>query len=185
MAIEASALGLARHRARPIVMALAGSLVIAVAAQVAIPLPFSPVPITLQTAAVALVGAALGARLGAGAVLAYLVEGAAGLPFFAGGTGGAAILLGPTGGFLVGFILSAFLAGWLVERGWGRGTPRAVLTFLVAGAVVYLVGLPRLAMFVGTERAIPLGLVPFLPGDLIKTAAAAALWTGASRFVRS
>lgn len=170
---------------RQIALILAGSLAIAAAARVSIPLPFSPVPITLQTAAVVLVGATLGPTAGAAAVLAYLAEGAAGLPIFSNGQGGPAVLLGPTGGYLVGFVLSAFLAGWLVERGWGRGAMRPLVAFLVAGLATYLLGVPRLAAFVGAEQAIPLGLLPFLPGDLVKMAAAAAVWAAGSRVVRA
>jgi biotin transport system substrate-specific component len=163
---------------------LAGSLAIAASARVAIPLLFSPVPITLQTAAVVLVGAALGARGGVAAVLAYLAEGAAGAPFFAGGQGGPGVLLGPTGGYLIGFMLSAFVAGSLVEHGWGRGAVRPLAAFAAAALAVYLVGLPRLASFVGPDRAIALGLLPFLPGDLVKVVVAAAVWTVGGRASR-
>lgn len=156
---------------RALLSVLAASLAVAAAAQVALPLPFSPVPVTLQTVAVVLVGAALGPRLGALAILTYLAEGSAGLPFFAGGTSGPAVLLGPTGGYLVGFVVSAFLAGLLIERGWWP-----LLAFGFAGAVVYACGLPWLALFVGAERAPALGLLPFLPGDLVKTVAASLLW---------
>ncbi len=94
----------------------------------AIQLPFSPVPITGQTMAVLLVGALLGSRRGALAVLAYIAEGLAGLPVFAGGAAGLARLFGPTGGYLVGFVAAAFLVGWLAERGWidalARRSPR-------------------------------------------------------------
>jgi biotin transport system substrate-specific component len=170
---------------RQILLVLAGSLAIAASARVSIPLPFSPVPITLQTAVVVLVGATLGARAGAVAVLAYLAEGATGLPIFSNNQGGPAVLLGPTGGYLAGFVLSACVAGFLVERGWGRGAVRPLVAFLLAGIATYLLGVPRLAAFVGVEKAIPLGLLPFLPGDLVKFVAAAAVWAAGSRVVRA
>lgn len=176
---------LPRRLVHPLVLALAGSLVVALAAQVRIPLPFSPVPITLQTAAVVLVGATLGSRLGALALLAYVAEGALGLPVFAGGAGaGPTVLLGPTGGYLAGFVLAAFVAGRFAERGWLRTPLGALLGFLVASASVYVTALPWLALFVGLERVLAAGLLPFLPGDLVKTVAAAALWVGGGRVRR-
>src|SRR6267378_7772382 len=96
------------------------SLVTAAAAQLAIPVPWSPVPITGQTFAVLLTGAALGPRRAFAAQLLYLIEGAAGLPFFAGGAGGAAVLAGPTAGYLLGFPFAAALTGFLAARGWDR-----------------------------------------------------------------
>lgn len=96
------------------------SLVTALSAQVAVPLPFSPVPLTGQTFGVLLTGALLGPRLGALAMVLYLIEGGVGLPFFAGGTFGAARLVGPTGGYLVAFPLAAAFTGWLATRGWDR-----------------------------------------------------------------
>lgn len=170
--------------ARDAGLVLAGALVVALAAGPRFDLPFSPVPITLQTAAVALVGATLGARRGALALLAYLVEGVAGLPVFAGGASGLAYAIGPTGGYLLGFVLSAAVAGWLTDRGWGVGPLRVLVVFLAAGAAVYLLGVPWLAQFVGPERALAAGLLPFLPGDLVKTAAAAVLWLGGTRLAR-
>ncbi len=99
---------------------LGASLLIALSARIAVPVPFSPAPITGQTLAVLLVGALLGSRRGALSVLAYLAEGAMGLPVFAGGGAGILWLLGPTGGYLFGFIAAAFVTGWLAERGWDR-----------------------------------------------------------------
>ena len=160
-------------------LVLGASLVIALSAQVAIQLPFSPVPITGQTMAVLLVGALLGSRRGALAVLAYIAEGLAGLPVFAGGAAGLARLFGPTGGYLVGFVAAAFLVGWLAERGWDRrfGTTLAAMT--LGNLVIYGVGAVWLAVFVGgVSRAWSLGVVPFLPGDAIKIVLAAVLLPG-------
>jgi biotin transport system substrate-specific component len=131
------------------------------------------VPLTGQTFAVLLVGALLGSRRGSLSLLAYLAEGAVGLPVFAGGSGGLARLWGPTGGYLVGFIAAARMVGWLCERGWDRRVRTAALAMLIGNGVIYLFGLPWLAHFVGAERVLALGLLPFMPGDLVKLALAA------------
>lgn len=168
--------------ARDASLILCGSLVVALAAQARLDLPFTPVPITLQTAAVLLVGATLGARRGAAAVLAYLAQGAAGLPVFAGGAAGPAYALGPTGGYLVGFVLAAATAGWLVERGWGRDPLRVVAAFGLASASVYLAGVSWLALAFGLPPTA--GLVPFVAVDAAKTVVAAALWSASTRLGR-
>src|SRR3712207_6388627 len=120
-------------------LALIGSGVIALSAQVSV--PFYPVPMTLQTLAVLGIGAGFGARLGAAAVLLYLAEGALGLPVFALGKAGPAVLIGPTGGFLLGFVLAAALIGWFAERGADRNALRMFAAALLAGAVLYVPGL--------------------------------------------
>ena len=158
---------------REALLILSGSLLVALASQVAIPLPFSPVPVTGQTFAVLLVGATLGSRRGALSVLAYLVGGALWLPVFGGGAAGPARLIGPTGGYLLGFVAAAWIIGWLCERSWGRRVRTAVLAMLAGNAVIYLFGLPWLAVFVGADRVLVQGLFPFLIGDLIKLVLAA------------
>lgn len=168
-----------------VALVLGGSLLIALAAQVAFPLPWSPVPVTGQTFAILLVGASLGARLGLAAVVAYLIEGALGLPVFApGGAPGLARFMGPTAGYLVGFALAAFAVGWLAERGWDRRLGRAALAMLAGEAVIYLCGLLWLARFVAGDRLLDAGLVPFIPGDLFKIALAALALPAARRIVR-
>ena len=163
------------------VLVVGGSLLVALAAQVAIPLPFSPVPVTGQTLGVLLVGVLLGSRRGAISVLAYLTEGLVGLPVFAGGRAGFAYFLGPTGGYLIGFVMAAFVTGYLAERGWDRRVWTALCAMLLGNAVIFVVGLPWLARFVGTARVLALGVYPFVPGDLLKLALAATLvpagWT--------
>ncbi len=159
---------------RLVVLAVANLLLVA-CAQVRIPLPFTPVPITGQTFGVLLAGAWLGSRYGAAVVAAYLAEGLAGLPVFAGWKGGLTPLLGPTGGYLVGFLGAAFLVGWLLEKGWHRTWWQVSFAFLLGNAVIYAFGLPWLAWFVGWERVVWLGLLPFLPGDALKLALATAL----------
>ncbi len=152
-----------------------GSLALAVLAQVAIPLPFSPVPITGQTMAALLVGLLLGSRLGLLAVLLYLAEGSMGLPVFAGGGFGLLRLAGPTGGYLVGLALAAFLTGWLAERGWDRRPATTLLAMLLGSLVIYACGAAWLAHFVGNSRVLAMGVLPFIPGDLLKIAAVTAL----------
>lgn len=163
---------------RDITLVIVGSLFVALAAQVAIPLPFTPVPITGQTFAVALTGALLGSKRGALAILAYLAEGAVGLPFFAGGAGGVAVLKGATAGYLMGFVVSAFVVGWLCERGWDRRLATLALTLLIGDILIFLFGVSWLARFVGTGQAIEKGFIPFIPGDLIKIALATLVITG-------
>ena len=169
----------AQQRAADALLILGGSLFTALMAQITIPLPFTPVPITGQTLAVLLVGAALGSRRGALSMAAYVVEGALGLPVFAGGTAGLKRLTGPTGGYLIGFIAAAFVTGWLAERGWDRRPLSTALAMLTGNAVIYLFGLPWLALFLGgfsgPKGALALGLLPFIPGDLLKLALAAFL----------
>jgi len=160
-----------------------GSLVVALSAQVAIHLPFSPVPITAQTLAVLLVGVLLGSRRGGAALLAYLAEGAAGMPVFAGGTGGAAVLSGPTGGYLLGFVVAATVTGVLAERGWDRRAVTALAAMALGNLVIYAFGLIWLSTFVGAGRVLDLGLWPFVPGDLAKLALATALLPSGWRLI--
>ena len=155
-------------------LVLAGSALIALSAQVAIPLPFSPVPVTGQTFAVLLVGAALGRWRGAAAVITYIAEGAAGLPVFAGASAGPAVLIGPTGGYLLGFIPGAWLCGLLSEHGWDRRVGSTVLSMLLGNVVIFAVALPWLVRFVGASNVWTMGFWPFIPGDIVKIGLAAA-----------
>jgi len=150
-----------------------GALWVAFFAQVRIPLPFTPVPITGQTFAVLLVGAALGAGRGAGALMLYLLMGMTGLPVFAGGAAGLFHLTGPTGGYLLGFVIAAAAVGRMAEHGWERSFRTSLIPFSLGTLLIYLVGVPWLALYVGPQAAIQKGLLPFLPGDLIKLLLAA------------
>ena len=156
------------------------SLLTAAAAQVVVPLPFTPVPLTGQTFAVLLTGALLGPRLGALAMLAYLLEGAAGLPFFRGGASGVAHFSGATAGYLLAFPAAAYVTGALAERGWDRRFMTAAAAMALGSFVILACGWAWLAlMFKGGAEAFRLGVAPFLPGDVLKVAlAAAALPTG-------
>jgi biotin transport system substrate-specific component len=154
-----------------------GALVVALSAQVAVPLPFSPVPMTLQGLAVILVGGLFGAAAGAGAMVLYLVAGAFGAPVFSLGRGGLAVLFGPTGGYLLAFPVAAALAGQIARRG---RLGRCLLGALAAMAVIHLGGWAQLALQTGQGgRALALGVMPFLLQDVLKAGLAAlVLWRG-------
>jgi len=152
------------------------SLLTALAAQVAVPLPFTPVPITMQTFAVLLTGALLGRRLGALAMLAYLFEGACRLPFFAQGHGGVwYLLLAPTSGYLLSYPLAAFVTGWLTERGWDRRFFTAAAAMVLGSTIILACGWLGLLRFFSPALAFVQGVAPFIVGDSIKVALAAAV----------
>lgn len=176
--------------ARNVVLALVGSLIVAAAAQITVPM--WPVPMTLQTLAVLSVGAAYGSRLGAATLALYAIEGAIGLPFFAGGQAGlinAQGLILSSGGFIIGFILAAWLIGKLIEQGWGSSVLKTTLATLIGATVLYIPGLIWLAIWAAKtqnmvagdaiQAAINWGFTPFLVGDAIK-AVISALVVGAA-----
>ena len=168
--------------------AVVGSLLIAGLAQISIPLPFTPVPITGQTLGVLLVGAAYGPILGAATLGLYLLEGAVGLPFFADNVSGWEILgfASATGGYLWGFVASAALVGWLARHGWDRSFRSAIGAMLLGEVVLYVVGLVWLHRVIGSppiEDTLVAGLYPFVIGDTMKLLAAAALLPGAWRLL--
>lgn len=157
---------------RNLALAVIGSLFVAIAAQINIPMV--PVPMTLQTLAVLSIGAAFGARLGAATLALYAVEGAAGLPVFAQMKAGAAIISGPTGGYIVGFILAAALVGYLAEKGWSRDIPKMVMAALLGAIVLYIPGLVWLHQFAnGWSQTFEWGITPFILGDVVKAVIAA------------
>ena len=164
--------------AKRVLMVLGGSLLIALAARVSVPM--YPVPMTLQTLAVLVVGLTYGARMGAATLLAYLAEGAMGLPVFAGGHAGIAYMFGPTGGFLLGFVLMAWLAGLASDRGLTRGFVGACLTALAVSALLYLPGLawPAAVMGKTVPELLSGWMLPFLVGDAVKAVLAALIVTG-------
>lgn len=159
-----------------LVMAL-GSILFAVltaaGAAVAVPLPFSPVPVTLQTFFVVLSGAMLGPVFGPLSQILYVGAGVSGMPVFAGGTAGAGVLAGPTGGYLVGFVVASWFAGLLTRP--GASWVRLLAGLVVAHAAIFVCGVSHLMLFAGRSAtlAVQLGLVPFLPGLAVKTLAAA------------
>jgi biotin transport system substrate-specific component len=177
-----------------ILLVLAGSAVVALFAQLTIPLV--PVPITGQTFAVLLVGAVLGSKRGALSILAYIGEGLAGLPVYQGGNSawapnrfGEPYLLGSTAGYLVGFVLAAFVVGWLAERyGMSRNPLRMALLMLVGNVLIYVPGLIWLQLWlIGHEVPASVwqaGLIPFLPGDAVKLVGAAIVGPAGWELVR-
>jgi biotin transport system substrate-specific component len=159
---------------RDLMLVSAGALFVAILAQVKIPLPFTPVPLTGQTFAVLLVAAALGSKRGAASMALYIALGVLGLPVFAGGAAGLAYLSGATLGYLVGFVLAAYTIGLLAERGLERSFRTSLLPFLVGTIVIYACGVAWLTVLLGSfGKAVTVGLVPFIFGDVIKLVAAA------------
>ncbi len=165
------------------VLVVLASLLTAAAAQLAVHLPWTPVPVTGQTFAVLLVGAALGARRGFAAMALYLAQGAAGLPFFAGGAGGAHFLLGPSGGYLLAFPLAAAATGWLASRAWDRRPFTMFLAMLAGSSVIFALGALQLSRFVPHGTVLATGVLPFLAGDVVKAAIASGLFPVVWRFV--
>lgn len=148
-----------------------GSFLIALCAQIQIPLGFTPVPITLQTLAVLMLAAMLGARNAMLAVIVYLAEGMMGFPVMKGGTINSLALIGPTGGYLLGMVAQAYLAGWFFER--AQRFSSAVL-FLAVSATCFIglgLGAVWLSFFVGTTNTLHMGVLPFIPGEIVKTLA--------------
>jgi biotin transport system substrate-specific component len=162
---------------RSAALVAAGAGLTAVAAQLSFRLPWTDVPYTLQTAAVLLVGTALGWRAGAASMLLYLLVGVIGLPVFSGGARGVEQLLGATGGYLAGFVLAAALVGRLAERGWDRRPVGAAALMAAGNLLIYLVGVPVLSVVTGMTAADAAwrGAAVFLPWDAVKIVLAAGL----------
>lgn len=164
-------------------LVVGASLVTALAAQLAVPVPWSPVPMTGQTFAVLLSGAVLGPRRAFLAQLLYLAEGAIGLPFFAGGAFGLAKLIGPTGGYLVAFPFAAAVTGFLAQRGWDRRFVTMAAAMLLGSLVIFASGLAWLSRFVPAENLLAAGFFPFVIGDLVKTTLSALAFPSAWAWV--
>ena len=177
---------LSRTRVRDAVLVLAAALFTALCAQISFPLPGSPVPVTGQTFAVLLTGAALGANRGASGQLLYVALGLSGLPFYADGESGAQVVFGATGGYLVAFPLAAWICGKAAELRFDRSPLKALPVFAVGTLVVFLVGVPWLAVAAETDltTAIDLGFTPFILGGIVKAALAAGLLPALWRFNR-
>ena len=150
---------------KKLVLLIAGVAVLAISAQLKV--PFYPVPITMQTLVVMLIGFTFGARLGSYTVLVYLASGAIGAPVFAGGAG-LAYMSGPTGGYLFGFLVAVYLIGYFTEQGYGRTFISTLLLALSGTIVFYVFGVAWLTTILGFEKAVKFGLLPFLYGDVLK-----------------
>jgi biotin transport system substrate-specific component len=153
--------------------AFCGTLVLALASYIQVPM--IPVPMTMQTLAVTLIGALYGWRLGAITIVAWLAEAALGLPVLAGGASGVHVFLGPTGGYLFAFPIVGALTGWLAERGWnGSKAGLAFVAMILGNTACLLLGGAWLAAMIGVEQAFLLGVAPFILGGLLKSALGAA-----------
>ncbi|MBO3759181.1 biotin transporter BioY [Ciceribacter sp. L1K23] len=169
-----------RSLAAKTALVLFGTGVLALASQISVPMV--PVPVTMQTFAITVIGVLYGWRLGALTVLAWLGEAMLGLPVLANGSGGLAPFAGPTAGYLAAFPLVAALTGWLAEKGWAA--ERVFLSFsahLVANVLCLVIGGAWLASLIGFEKALMLGVAPFLIGAVLKSALAAALLMALAR----
>ncbi len=172
----------ARGAYRATILAVIGSALLWASAKAQVPM--WPVPMTMQSCVILFIGFAYGSRLGVATVALYLVEGALGLPVFAGTPEkgiGLAYMLGTTGGFLVGFLAAAALLGWLAERGWGRTVAGTAAAMAIGTVVLHVPGVAWLATFVGFEKAVALGLTPFVAGAVVKALLAAALLISVQR----
>ncbi|RWE43312.1 MAG: biotin transporter BioY [Mesorhizobium sp.] len=150
-----------------------GTLFLALSSYIEVPMV--PVPVTMQTFAVTLIGALYGWRLGAVTIAAWLVEGAVGFPVLAGGAAGMQHFVGPTGGYLFAFPVVGALVGWLAERGWnGNRVVLAFIAMLLGNLACLVLGTAWLAVMIGAEKAITFGFVPFIVGGLLKSALGAA-----------
>ncbi len=185
-----AAFGIPAGRTLTFASVIAGSLLIALCAQISIDVPFSPVPITGQTFGVLLVAALLGLRQGTAAVLAYLAEGALGLPVFAGGAAGAQHLVGPTGGYLAGFVLAAVFVGFVLQRSERKSLLTTVLAMSGGTALIFAMGIGWLFSFsaiagdsISPDIILNAALYPYLPGAGIKILAAAGLVAGTRSFI--
>jgi biotin transport system substrate-specific component len=160
---------------RKALLVVGGSLLLTISAKISV--PFYPVPMTMQTFAVILIGAAFGWRLGAATVLFYLAQGAAGFPVFAGTPEkgiGLAYMAGPTGGYLLGFVAGAIVAGWLAERGWDKSFVRLTVAMFLAHVTIFVFGTAWLGALIGYEKAWMAGVAPFYLATAFKTLLAAA-----------
>ena len=176
-----------RTAVRNLILVIGGAAFVGLAAQISIPLPFTPVPVTGQTFAVLLTGAALGANRGASGQLLYVAMGLVGLPFYADGAHGVEVVWGATGGYLVAFPISAYVCGKLAEKRYDRTPQTALPAFLAGSIIVFAIGVPWLAVSadISLWKALDLGFVPFIPGGILKAALAAGLlpaaWAIANR----
>jgi biotin transport system substrate-specific component len=162
---------------RNVLLVVAGSVLLIVSAKIKI--PFYPVPLSMQTFVVLMIGMVYGWKLGAATILLYLMEGAFGLPVFSGTPErgiGIAYMVGPTGGYLLGFLFAAALVGWLAERGWGHNFISTFGAMLLGNLLIYTLGLLWLGTVIGWDKPVLVyGLTPFILGDLLKICAATLL----------
>jgi biotin transport system substrate-specific component len=170
---------------RDAILVVAYAALVGLVAQIVVPLPFTPVPITGQTFGVLLGGMALGSRRALAGMALYVAAGLVGMPWFAGGAHGFGVMGGPTFGYLIGFIVAGAVLGRFAEAGFDR-KPQLTLLAMVAGtAIIYFFGVTWLwnTLQISIGTAVKLGLVPFLVGDALKALLAAGLLPGAWKLV--
>jgi biotin transport system substrate-specific component len=176
---------------RAVVLAVLGSALLAISAQIQV--PFWPVPLTMQTFVVLGVGLTYGSGIGAATLVLYLLEGLSGLPVFAGASAGPAVFTGPTGGYLIGFVFAAGIVGRLAEEGWDRSPVKAIAAMVLGNLIIYLCGVAWLTLVIAGSKgleplaafpiALGFGVYPFLLGDALKILLATSLLWGAWRMV--
>ncbi len=166
-----------------ITLILFASALIGLSAHIALPVFFSPVPVTAQTLAVLLAGAALGPKRGLAAVIAYIIHGTMGAPVFAMGNAGPAVLIGPTGGYIFGFAIAAWLVGMLCKKGADKKTATTIAAMTAGSAAIMLSGFAWLSIITNIKTAVSIGLIPFIPGELAKIAIAAMILPTGWKFI--
>ncbi len=172
----------ARSWIREAAIVVGASIIIALFAQIAVRLPFTPIAIATQAHVILLLSCLLGSKRAALAVLTFIFQGAIGLPVFAKGGCGLLYLAGPSGGYILGYVAAAFVTGFLMERTTHRTPSKAFGAMAMGNLIVYLFGVPWLSRFIGWEQAIVLGIVPFIIGDFLKLIFATRLLKGLRLF---
>jgi biotin transport system substrate-specific component len=177
---------LPRAAVRDVALVVGAALLTALCAQIVVPLGFSPVPVTGQTFAVLLTAAALGPLRGLLGQALYVLLGFVGLPFYSDASSGPQVLFGATGGYLIGFVVAGAVVGWCARRGLDRDVRSAAVAFLLGSVVIYAIGVPWLAVVADMTlgEAVVAGLLPFIPGGILKAALAAGLLPAAWRLTR-
>ena len=177
---------LPRAAVRDVALVVGAALLTALCAQIVVPLGFSPVPVTGQTFAVLLTAAALGPLRGLLGQALYVLLGFVGLPFYSDAGSGPQVLFGATGGYLIGFVVAGAVVGWCARRGLDRDVRSAAVAFLLGSVVIYAIGVPWLAVVADMTlgEAVVAGLLPFIPGGILKAALAAGLLPAAWRLTR-
>ncbi|QQS16834.1 MAG: biotin transporter BioY [Neisseriales bacterium] len=169
--------------ARCLLLIAVGVFLLTVSSYLMIPLPFSPVPVTMQTAAVSLIGLTYGRRLGAMTVAAWLIAGSFGMPVFSYGARYGIPIFLPTGGYLIGYFLVANLCGYLAEKGWANDFGRLTFALFLSALLIYIPGLAQLSLFVKGD-VFMMGCYPFLIGDIAKAALVIALLPPVCRWIQ-
>ena len=162
-----------------VTLVVVGSILLTISAKIQI--PFFPVPMTMQTFAVCIIGMTLGRLLGTATILLYLLEGAIGLPVFANG-GGLAYMTGPTGGYLIGFLIAGFVLGNLSDKGWGKNYLTSIAALLIGTAIIYILGVLYLSTIIGLVKAYYGGFLPFYPAEIFKILLATIMLPSAWKF---